>query len=355
MHARFARSKMKITLFTFLLSTLIGSMAHAQSQELRWGEFGYYCNWDRKPYEIDSNYEFIGRLPDLRDFPKLLDAVRDPKINQTERAVIVSQLRTLSRCDFERPLNRNADAEFEHSAAVAKWKDWWNNYGRMLSEALTEKGRRYENAWIQVAPTPYLEIPTYPILIPKSWSTTISFRSGDYGGITEEVIEFSVTEDSCSLMRRFRTGGTDKNSWTREVWRDFSRKEADHFFASLVYLIDNPWFFASDELSASEDGEEPSKIGQIRGRPKAWTDYYPSCEWTGILDADKRIVINHDPRNWDSIDHALGPKTSLDGGGLGIVFRLVRDLFPDPSWDAESSRWKRMEPSSHEVKEGRSQ
>jgi hypothetical protein len=310
---------------------------------LRWGEFGCYSNWKRYPYAIKSESQFIGRLPDLRELPKLLESALDPKMDQSDRAIIISQIRTLSRCNFEKTLNGGDDVEAEYRVAVAKWKNWWDAYGSKLPEALAKSGQRYEKAWKQVAPTPYLETPAYPILIPKSWTSTISFRSGDYGGVTEEVIEFRVTDDTCSLRRRYRTGWMGKEPWTHEVWQEFSHKEADHFLASLIYLIDNPWFFSRDELSETEGGDKQAKIGHIRGRPEAWTDYYPGYEWTGILDADQRVIINHDPWNWDTIDHDLGPKTSLDGGAFGIVFRLVRDLFPDPSWDSDSSRWKRVE------------
>lgn len=321
-----------------------GHAVVSQAQELRWGEFGCYSNWDRYPYAIKSNYEFIGRLPDLRVFPKLLEAALDPNLDESDRSVLTSQLRTLSRCDFERVLNADGNAHAEYRAAVAKWKDWWDSYGSKLPEALAKSGQRYEKAWKQVAPSPYLEIPTYPILIPRSWSSTISFRSGDYGGVTEEVIEFRIREDVCSLRRRYRTGWMGKEDWTHEIWQDFTHDEAANFLASLIYLIDNPWFFSRDELSETQDGDDQPKIGHIRGRPEAWTDYYPGYEWTGILDADQKVIINHDPWNWDTVDHDLGPKTSLDGGAFGIVFRLVRDMFPDPSWDDESSRWKRVHP-----------
>jgi len=255
-------------------------------------------------------------------------------------------MRTLSRCDFGGSIrNQGDDVEAEHRGAVAKWKIWWDGYGSKLPGALAESGQRYENAWKQVAPSPYLEIPSYPILIPTSWSSTISFRSGDYSGVTEEIIEFRVSEDICSLRRRYRTGWMGKGDWTHEIWQDFTRDEAANFMASLIYLIDNPWFFSRDELSEAQDGEDQSKIGHIRGRPEAWTDYYPGYDWTGILDANQKVIINHDPWNWDTIDHDLGPKTSLDGGAFGIVFRLVRDMFPDPSWDDESSRWRRAEPA----------
>jgi len=317
--------------------------AHAQEPELRWGEFGFYSNWNRYPYAIDSEYEFIARLPDFREFPKLLNAALDPKTDRSDRAIILSQMRTLSRCDFEKTiLYGGDDPEAEHRDAVAKWGNWWSDYGSGLSRSLTESGSRYEKAWSEVAPSPYLECPNYPISVPESWSSTISFRSGDYFGVTEEVIEFRVNKEGCDLRRRYRTGWMGKSEWTHEVWEDFSREEAAHFVASLIYSIDNPWFYGDDEFSAPSEKKE-RKIGHIRGRPEAWTTYYPSYEWSGILDEDQKVIINHDPWNWDTIDYELGTKTGLDGGAFGLVFRIVRDLFPDPSWIPSKSRWKKLD------------
>ncbi|GAA5496426.1 hypothetical protein Rhal01_02609 [Rubritalea halochordaticola] len=333
---------------TFLLLVTYAQVSMGQVQELQWGEFGCYSNWERIPYKTKSEYEFIGRLPDLREFPKLLEVALDPKLSNRDISVLTSQLRTLSRCDFETSLNPGSNAEYQ--ASIAKWKAWWDAYGSKMPEALAQRGQSYEKAWQQVAPSPHLEVPNYPILIPKSWSSTLSFRSGDYGGITEEVIEFRVSEDACSLRRRYRTGWMGKQDWTHEVWQDFTREEADHFLACLTYLIDNPWFFSRDELSEKADGKDQAGISHIKGRPKAWTDYYPNCEWTGILDSNQNVLINHDPWHWDSMDHDLGPKTSLDEP-FGIVFRLVRDVFPDPSWDPDSSRWKRTEPDPNKKKE----
>ena len=132
--------KMKLIATTLLVLSAVGNVARAETEELRWGEFGCYSNWDRYPYAIKSQYEFIGRLPDLREFPKLLEAALDPRMDQSDRAVITSQLRTLSRCDFERSLNADDDADAEHRLAVAKWKDWWDTYGSKLPGELAKKG-----------------------------------------------------------------------------------------------------------------------------------------------------------------------------------------------------------------------
>lgn len=334
---------MKLIVNMLLLLAAVVNVALAQKQELRWGEFGYYSNWNRHSYVVASEYQFFHRLPDLREFPKLLEAALDPKKDHGDRVLITSQMRTLSRCDFEKSPKAGGDVEVEYYAAVSRWKDWWLSYGSKLPVLLDENGKRPEKAWKQIAPSPHLEIPKYPISIPQSWSSTLSFRSGDYAGITEEVIEFRVADENCSLRRRYRTGAMGKESWTQEEWQGFSHEEAEHFLASLIYLIDNPWFYANDELSEVEEEKKEIKMGHIRGRPRAWSNYYPGYEWTGILDAEQRVIINHDPSNWQTIDYDLGPKTSLDDAAFGIVFRLVRDSFPDPSWNPTSSKWKRTE------------
>ena len=114
--------------------------------------------------------------------------------------------------------------------------------------------------------------------------------------------------------------------------------------AVLIYAIDNPWFFGDDKLCEVSEKPDGTKRESIRGRPEAWTAYYPRYEWTGILDAEKRVLINHDPWSGDTIDFQMGGKTDLDEGPFGIVFRIIRDLFPDPSWNPDLSRWKRGGP-----------
>lgn len=336
------KNKLAITLLVCLLGE--GATAQEQETELRWGEFGFYSNWRRYGWKIDSAYPFLGALPDLREFPKLLDWARTPEMSRADREVILSQMKALSRCDFERPrISANDDKEAAYLESVAKWAEWWSRYGSALAETLPDAGRRHETAWSTIAPTPYLECPDYPISIPRTWSTTLHFQSGDYGGFTEEDIELRIDGDSCELRRRYRTGWAGKGEWTHELWRDLARDEADLFFCSLIYSIDNPWFFGRDQISESDKPGEDNTIKGIHGRPEAWTNYYPSVKWSGILDEDGFVILNHDPWRWHSLDHKMGGETSLDEP-IGVVFRLVRDLFPDPSWDPDSSRWAKTNP-----------
>ncbi len=111
-------------IFTLALIALavLGVDARAQKVELRWGEFGCYSIWNRYPYAIKSEFEFVGRLPDLREFPKLLTAALEPKMNNSDRALIFSQMRALSRCEFDKLLlDEGDDFEAEHRKAVSRW------------------------------------------------------------------------------------------------------------------------------------------------------------------------------------------------------------------------------------------
>lgn len=323
----------------FLALCLILS-ARTEAQ-LRWGEFGYFSNWERSSDADVSRYEFSTRLPELSNFPKILDAALDPRLGDSDRKIAISQLRTLSRCNFEKVLNADSDEKAEARAAVGKWRQWWLDYGKNLAATLAAQGKKREAAWKRIAPSPCLECPFYPILIPDSWTTTVLFRSGDYGGVTEEILEIRVKGNDCTLSRKYGTGWPDKFEWTRETWKGFSRKDADLFYGVLVYAIDHPWFLARDELSDKQEKESPA-IGHILKRPEQWTDYYPHVEWPGILDGNRKIIMNHDAWNWLSIDYGMTPKTSFDEP-VGVIFRVIRDLFPDPSYDPDNSRWTRVE------------
>lgn len=299
--------------------------------KLRWGEFGPHSNWVRYGYGIKSGYPFIAKLPELGEFPKLLAIANDPTLDRQDREILISQLRTLSRCEFS-DLYSLSDEE-GYRKAIKQWQQWWEHYGSGLEVELRKSGVRSEEAWYLVAPTPYLECPDYPIAIPKMWTSTLHFRSGDYGGVVTEVIDFKVTGEKCQLSRKYSTK-TD-GPLTHEVWRDFSRKEADLFVGAVIYAIDNPWFFGMDELMEKA-------WGPINGRPKEWIDYYPNFDWSGILDPQGSILINHDPNDWHSI--GIIPNDghpSLDGN-CGVVFRIIRDMFPDPSWDPDKSRWVKV-------------
>lgn len=324
------------------LSSGLASPARADDVELRWGEFGYYSTWQRHAYEIESDFQFVSRLPSLDEFPLLLEAAESPGLDGGDREVALSQLRTLSRCDFVPGHRSELTGRAKYLDAIEGWKRWWSSVGTKQVEDLRTRGKRYPSAWREIAPSHHLACPDYPIVLPSRWTSTLKFQSGDYDGYTEEIIEFRVADDDCGLVRRYATGFPHEAEWTHEAWEGFSREEADRFIAVLHYAIDHPWFFGDDPEAEPDVGKEGGESRHIRGRPKAWTDYYASDEWTGIQAEDGSVVFNHDPAHWYSLNYEMAGVTELDGA-LGVVFRVVRDLFPDPSWGGEVSRWVRVE------------
>ena len=57
---------------------------------------------------------------------------------------------------------------------------------------------------------------------------------------------------------------------------------------------------------------------------------------------DPVFLINDDVWNWHTTDFKAHPKTSFDYL-IGVVFRVVRDEFPDPTWNKAKSRWMKVE------------
>ncbi|WP_146393649.1 hypothetical protein [Planctomycetes bacterium CA13] len=253
---------------------------------------------------------------------------------------MVSKLRTISRCDFSgTPTAESFDADYQTS--IAKWQDWWQRYGKRLADELPDCGKRYPDSWNTIAGPQHAACPEYQIRIPDVWTTRVSFRSGDYTTVTEEVIEFTVRKDGCELRRRFRSGWFADKSWIHEEWKNFSLDEAKRFLSTVIYAIDNPWLFADDELTAPN----PTKKYQfpiIRGRPMEWGTYYAHVDWSGILGTDGKVIINDDPHTWHNEEDNSFDATSLDGS-IGVVFRVVRDLFPDSSFRPAMSRWVRVD------------
>ena len=70
--------------------------------------------------------------------------------------------------------------------------------------------------------------------------------------------------------------------------------------------------------------------------------YYPGVHWTGILDPEGHVLINDDVWSWHTTDWepiARGERKTMLDYPLGVVFRVIRDRFPDPAWKPEVSRW----------------
>ena len=137
-----------------------------------------------------------------------------------------------------------------------------------------------------------------------------------------------VTTDTATLRRKYHR--TTNAPWEAEDWKGLTIEESRLFLASLIYAIDNPWLYVDDSIAEQPGGNAPSLIGHIKGRPKDWSDYYPGVEWTGIMDPEGHVIINDDVWSWHTSDYAKHKTSLADNSCIGVVFRVIRDRFPDP-------------------------
>jgi hypothetical protein len=164
----------------------------------------------------------------------------------------------------------------------------------------------------------------------------LKFRSGDYGGVTEEIISFSVSKSVSRLKRKYIHGWPGRSEWKYEEWKDITFHEAQEFLAMLIYSIDNPWLHANETFVS--DSKDKRINGSVRGRPTEWSNYYPRVEWSGILDASNNVIINDDVWSWHTNDYDRSEKTMFHEP-IGVAYRVVLSAFPDPTVSASDSRW----------------
>lgn len=323
-----------ITILTLTTSTIL----HVQDST-KWGESGAYTKWYRYSYDIGSRYEFVASLPTIDQFPKLLELAKRPDAKPNvidDREIAVSQLRAISRCKFDELRHAESDGESEHRAAITKWQQWWDVYGKAYADNYRREGKCYPAVWAKIPGTKAVDCPSYKILLPESWSTTLKFHSGDYGDVTEEELTFSVSKSETRLTRKYTHGWPGRSEWKHEEWKDFTFHEAQEFLAMIIYSIDNPWLYANESI-VSDSNKEPL-IGSIRGRPTEWSNYYPHVEWSGILDASNNVIINDDVWSWHTNDYDRFEQTMFDEP-IGVAFRVVLNAFPDPTVSPAHSRW----------------
>ena len=308
-------------------------------QDFRWGEDGAYSKWKRYSYETGITYEFLKTSPTISQFPRVVELSllpdKQPQVLD-DREIAVSQLRTISRCNFEKVLNADSDFEAEHRLAIEKWQKWWNVYGKRYATDYKKHGRKYPDAWAKIPGTKDIPCPEYPILLPETWSTKINFRSGDYGGVTQEQISISVSPKKTILTRKYTHGWPGRTDWTHEKWDNFTYDEAQMFLATLIYSIDNPWLRRNESVLAGNQKERV--IGTFKNRPNTWSNYYPNVKWPGILDKKQNVIINDDVWNWDTIDFEKHGKTMYDQT-IGVTYRVVLDQFPDQQPRGKECRW----------------
>lgn len=272
----------------------------------RQGEYGGSTKWYRYPYEIESDYPYLKNLPPPEKIPELIELIAKAESTGKQAAgaeVAKTQLSCLARVAFFK------DA-METKSDVDSWRKWWREVGADYFRRLEKEGIRNENAWHSLVGFSKIPCPEYKILLPKEWRFEVSFRTGDYMGVVNEVITMERSKDKAVLKRRF-SPATDK-PFQYEVWNGgfggkFSPKDADDFLCELIYAIDHPWFvkrFVSPRRNF------------VEGR--SWRHYYSHTDWTGVVLPDGRVWVNDDPWNW---------KESKGGvGSMDIQFKTVYPL-----------------------------
>jgi hypothetical protein len=351
-------STKKRTMKFWVLLALAFTAGLARAEEaapLRWGEFGFHVKWDKPTYEIDSKYPFLAQLPTLDQFPDLLRLADDPAWTDEDKRILLSQLATLSRCDFTQSGLILINLKKEYAPAIERWGKWWDLIGKPMVAQMKMKGRTYPEAWKFVAWSPYLACPDYPLVLPEAWSFRVEFTSGDYGGVVKEIIMMRVWADGAGLERYYRVGWPQRAQWVAETWQGFDRDEAQFFMAALTYAIDSPWLCLREKITTLDDdgsfGGVPGlrhSWGHIAKRPKEWTNYYPGVRWSGVRDDQGRVIMNDDAKEWHTSMFGGVGETSLDEG-IGVVYRLLLERYPDPSRDEELSRWKKRKITPREL------
>lgn len=326
---------MKSLLSMWLGAVLVASAGGEGLGPLRWGDCVYFAKWDRPGYEIDSDYPFLTEMPTLEKFPELLK-LGEGEFSDGDRRILTQQMIALSRCDFIKPLKEGKDGE-KFKAALPRWKEWWEYFGKQQAEALPKEGKTCPKAWKQINLSPYLPCPVYPVLLPETWSFKLTYQSGDYLGVVTETIRMERAGGKASLTRRYQT--RSDAPWVNEIWEGLTEEDAESFLAMLVYAVDHPWLNADEKVGKSI---EDSEIAQINKRPEAWHIYNAWVKWTGILDAQGRVTLNDDPVTWETQNSSLCQDAGIDEG-IGVVYRLILEHFPDPSYDNSLSRWKKVE------------
>ena len=254
-------------------------------------------------YGIRTTYKFYGKNPTYADVPFLIEHVAK-MADQDE--VAYDQLMALTRMQFGIPRFLKED---ERKEASEKWRKWWKEVGQHRPALRAERGVRDRTAWDLVRRGRDLPMPPEPIVLPKSYTLTVTYSSGDYDGVINEALVIRRQGKAASLVRRFSTHR--RGPVREERCEPFKGEESDQLVQALGYLIDRPWLL-NDEAAiekrfsaaekAQEGKEEKSaptfeRLGEkIVGR-ESYHVYYPNVS-IELRDEQGKVWWNADPIDW---------------------------------------------------------
>lgn len=90
-------------------------------------------------------------------------------------------------------------------------------------------------------------------------------------------------------------------------------------------------FYSNWRRESDKPGDD-NTIRGIHGRQEAWTNYYPSVEWSGILDEGGFLILNHDPWRLGAIARKRRFKTVNEASSdFGAVTRCMGKMPMSPT------------------------
>lgn len=258
-----------------------------------------FLRWKWPEYAVDSTYPFLDHMPAYQDVPLLMEVIRK---KGDGHKMAQDQLTALTRVQFG---DSFLQSDEERIVASQKWNAWWEDVGKHRPEQQKEHGVRDAAAWDLVQKGRKLPMPDEPMLIPSQYVLKVTYRSGDYMGVTQETLTLKRNHEGAELIRSYST--LKDGPVTEERWTPFTIGEADKLVRALGYLIDRPWLL-NDEAQIeklyweSEKKSEGESLGawcakKVKGRESYHSPYYPDVEYE-LRDGERRLWWNADPVRW---------------------------------------------------------
>ena len=302
-------------------------------------DFQQFIRWNYPTYEYGSTYRFQYRLPLHREIPDVL-AIRKTGGTKGE-TVIDSQLETLTRFD---PEYGSSD-----EAKQTAWENWWTNVGVLYPDETKVRATQDLEAWRIACKGRTLPIPETPVVLPRTYSLTFTFHSGDYRGICKEKMTLKRTSSAATLRRTYSTStyGDEMN----ESWQGMSIKQADTIARAIAHVIDHPWLQNNEfeinrvfwENERKKNGPKQhrrpvfAKQKKLLGR-ESFSTYYASAEFE-MKDGDGNVWWNADPNLWYGANEDRYNWSSFRS--VGGVYSFFIERYPESKKsDGQTAGWK---------------
>jgi hypothetical protein len=259
-----------------------------------------FIRWNWSQFERKSTYPHLDRMPAYQNVPFLIECIEQKGGRYQEAS---DQLEALTRMQFGNPW---LQSDPERIAAVAKWRQWWEDVGKHRPETQIQNGVRDAGAWDLAKRGRNLPMPDEPLVIPETYVLKVRFRAGDYDGVTSETLTLQRNQHGAELIRSFST--RRDGPVTEDVWLPFGVGDADRVVRALGYLIDRPWllndeteiekrYWASEKKNPGSESLGTWCDDKLKGRESYGAPYYPNVEFE-LRDGAGKLWWNADPDQW---------------------------------------------------------